>query len=174
MKDKFLPIGEVLRPQGINGLSKIRADMDAPQQMLQLPSVYRKDGSKFLVVTFEDPTVRDGFVFARLDGAATRNKAETLRGSMLFMSREDAPPLEEGRYYISDLIGRVVFDRNNVRLGVIREIMQPGANDILVIDTDRGEMLLPMLPHVLVSVDIDKETVIVDESVLDEVAVFGD
>ncbi|MDD2429060.1 MAG: ribosome maturation factor RimM [Eubacteriales bacterium] len=174
MKDSFLPIGEVLRPQGINGLSKIRADMDAAQQMLTLHAVYRKDGDTYVVVAFEDSAVREGFVFARLDGAASRDEAEKQRGVKLFMSRNDAPPLEEGRYYISDLIGCKVCNRNSTYLGTIREVLQPGANDVLVIDTDKGEMLLPMLPHVVLEVDIDSGIVTIDESILDEVAVFGD
>ena len=118
--------------------------------------------------------MREGFVFARLDGAASRDEAEKQRGVKLFMSRNDAPPLEEGRYYISDLIGCKVCNRNSTYLGTNREVMQPGANDVLVIDTDKGEMLLPMLPHVVLEVDIDSGIVTIDESILDEVAVFGD
>lgn len=173
LKD-YLPIGEVLKPQGLLGLVKIRADMDSPDLMTELKTVYRLVDGIFLPLKTENAVVREGFVYMNLDGATSRDDAEKQRGLILYMARKDAPANEEGRYYIVDLIGCTVFDENDLEIGVVEEVLQPGSNDVYVVKTPEGELLLPALKHVILSVDIQKQKIIVQHERMNEVAVRGD
>ena len=77
-------------------------------------------------------------VIAKIDGVADRNSAEMLRGIELFINRDELPELKDGEYYQADLIGMRVI-RDGVLLGVVDNIQNYGAGDIL--ELDNGEML---------------------------------
>lgn len=174
MLSEYLRIGQVLRPQGIGGAVKVRPETDDAARFLRLKHVciQTKDVCKTVVV--EDISVRDRYVFLRLDGASSREEAEAQRGLPLFVLREEAVELPDGRYFISELIGCAVRGKSGEDLGAILEVLQPGANDVYVIATARGRMLLPAIARVVLKVDIPLQTVTIDETTLDEVAVFED
>ena len=90
---------------------------------------------------------------------------------MLYVDRAHARELGENETFICDLIGCKVLDLQGSELGVIKDVLQPGGNDVYVIKTPRGEMLLPALRHVIPIVDVERGVVIVDEKRLPEVAV---
>lgn len=174
MLSEYLIAGEVLKPQGLDGLVKVRVDMDAPEMMLEINMLYTNESHGYQTLPVTAAQIREGYAFLRFEGINNREAAEILRGKVLYMKREEAPKLPEGRYYICDLIGCGIYTRDNKLIGTIREVMQPGANDVYVADTSRGEMLLPVLKHVIIDIDVIKRAVYVDEDKLDEVAVFGD
>lgn len=172
MLSAYILIGQVLRPQGVDGLVKVRPDTDIPERFLGLKSVYVKHGAEYEEISAADAAVRDGFVYIRLDHAADREKAEKQRDFMLYVDRAHARALAENEHFICDLIGCVAFDTKGRELGTMTDVMQPGANDVYVFRTPRGEMLVPALRSVVVSTDVENKKIIFDEKRLAEVAVF--
>ena len=105
MYSEYLLIGEVLKPQGVNGQVKVRPDTDDPARFRQLETVYLKQGERYAPCSIEKAETRaDGFVYCVLNGASSRDEAEKQRGWMLYVDRAHAVDLEEGRYFISDLL----------------------------------------------------------------------
>ena len=176
MYSEYLMIGEVLRPQGVRGQVKVRPDTDDPARFLALEQVYLKTENGFVPCPISQTEVRaDGFVYCVLADAADRNAAEAQRGWMLYIDRAHAVPLGEGQYFISDLIGCAVQDRQGNTLGAVRDVLQPGANDVYEIAlAGGGTMYLPVLPFVILHVDVRAGVITVDESRLPEVAVRED
>jgi len=87
--------------------------------------------------------VREGNTpVARFDGVADRSAAEALRGSLVEIDRSALPPLDEGEYYYSDLIGLAAFDRAEARVGTVVAVENYGAGDLLEIETDQGQRSL--------------------------------
>ena len=82
--------------------------------------------------------------------------------------------LDEDSTFICDLIGCVAYDKKGERIGKLREVLQPGANDVYIFDTARGEMLLPALRRVVLEVDVQNARMVLDEDVLPELAVYPD
>lgn len=171
MLNPYLLIGEVLRPQGIKGLVKVRPDTDDPNRFLSLSHVFVQGKDGYLETPVEDVSVREDGVYLRLSGAQDRNAAEKQRGTMLYIDRANARPLDEDETFICDLIGCAVVDSRGNTLGKVTDVLQPGGNDVYVIQTPRGEMLLPALKFVIPQVDAANGTVTVDETRLKEVAV---
>lgn len=171
MLSEYLLIGEVLRPQGIKGLVKLRPHTDDPERFIDLSQIYVKTANQYQAVPVEEISVREDGVYLRLNGARDRNEAEKQRGLMLYIDRAHARPLAENETFICDLIGCAVADRQGNRLGTIKDVLQPGGNDVYVIDTPKGEMLLPALKFVVPAVDPANGLVTVDETRLPEVAV---
>lgn len=171
MLSSHLLIGQVLRPQGVKGQVKVRPETDCPERFAALERVYLQRDGGFFPVSVEDVSVREDGVYLRLDGAQDRDAAEKQRNWMLYVNRENARPLEENEAFICDLIGCRVLDRAGNELGVVRDILQPGGNDVYVIKTPKGEMLLPALRFVIPQVCPEEGYILVDESTLPQVAV---
>ena len=176
MYSEYLLIGEVLKPQGVNGQVKVRPDTDDPARFRQLETVYLKRGDHYAPCSIEKAEARaDGFVYCVLNGASSRDEAEKQRGWMLYVDRAHAVDLEEGRYFISDLLGCRVQDRQGNALGTVEDVLQPGANDVYQIKRPGGGRLyLPVLPFVILDVRIMEGIIVVDGERLPEVAVFED
>ncbi len=93
----------------------------------------------------------------------SREEAASYLGKALFIKKQDLPKLEN-EYYWQDLIGLTVVNQQNVTLGNIVEMLETGANDVMVISNDKKEeLLIPyVFSHYIVSVDLDKKTMLVD------------
>ena len=171
MLSEYLLIGQVLRPQGIRGLVKVRPDTDDPGRYLELNTVYLQKGKEYIPVPVEEVSVRDDGVYLRLNGAQTRDEAEKQRDLLLYIDRAHAVALNENETFICDLIGCRAVDTKGNEIGKITDVMQPGGNDVYVIRTPKGEMLLPALKFVIPTVDAANGLIVIDETRLREVAV---
>jgi len=117
----------------------------------------------------------DGFAFLTLEGVTDRNQAELLRGTEVYVDREHAVELDEDENFICDLEGLEAYDTQGNPIGTLREVLTPNQIcDVYVFDTPRGEMMIPALRRVVKEVDLDEEKIILDETVLPEVAVWED
>ncbi len=171
MLSEYLLIGQVLKPQGIKGLVKVRPDTDDPSRFLALKYVYIMQGESYVKVPVDEVSVREEAVCLRLNGVQDRDLAEKQRDTMLYIDRQNAVELAENETFICDLIGCEVRDRQGNVLGKIRDVLQPGGNDVYVVKCKQGEMLLPALLHIVIDVQTEQGFVTVDESRLHEVAV---
>ncbi len=172
MLSAYLLIGQVLRPQGVRGQVRVRPDTDDPGRFDELEYVYiqEKNGA-YKRISVDEVSVREDAVYLRLNGATTREAAEAQRNWMLYVDRAHARELAENETFICDLIGCKAVDTQGNELGTVTDVLQPGGNDVYVIKTPRGEMLLPALMHVVPQVDTKNEKIVIDEKRLAEVAV---
>jgi 16S rRNA processing protein RimM len=174
MLSEHLMIGTVVKAQGIKGLVKIKPETDDPGRFLAMTTVLVLKDGKYGTVTIEDVDVREGFVYCHMDHAASRDAADLQRGWQLFVSREDAVVLPEDRHFVTDLLGCLVYSKQGEQVGELMEVLQPGANDVYVINTGSGRILLPALKRVVLSIDILSKRIVVDTSLFEEVAVIED
>lgn len=174
MLARYLLVGHITKPHGIEGMVRIKPETDDPERFLDLNTVYRLEGGKYLPLRIENVSVRDGMVFACVAGASSRNEAEAQRDMALYVSREDAVTLPEDRYFIADLIGCQLEDREGKPLGELIEVLQPGSADVYVVRTVAGRMMLPALKKIVLQVRVDEKRIIIDESLLPEVALIED
>lgn len=160
MKKKFLEVGKIVGTHGVRGMVRIQPWCDSAEFFCTLKSLYlAEDGSDKLSVNNSRP--HGNVVIAAIKGIDSIEQAETLRNKVLYMDRRDAK-LEEGQYFITDLIGCEVFDADTERLfGKISDVSQTGANDVWHINKDGKEYLIPCIDEVVISVDIDAEKIII-------------
>lgn len=171
----YLAVGQVLRPQGLQGEVKLRPDTDDPARFLGFDVLYQKTPSGcFAPVNVRNVSIRKGFVYLTLDGDASLGQAESRRGLILYIDRAHAAPLKAHENYIADMIGCQLIDTQNRIIGRLKEILQPGSNDVYVVATPEGDLLIPALRHVILDVDTQTKRITVDEARLSEVAVLAD
>lgn len=174
MMTEHLMIGTVVKAQGIKGLVKIKPETDNPERFLALTTVLVLKDDNYQTVTIDDVDVREGFVYCHMDHATSRDTADLQRGWQLFVSRADAVVLPEDRHFVTDLLGCRVYSKQGELVGELQEVLQPGANDVYVIKTGSGRILLPALKRVVLSIDILSKHIVVDTSLFEEVAVIED
>lgn len=170
---EYVKIGFVLKPQGVRGEIKVEPLTDNPDRFYDLDKVMCQGKQIKQSYIVESCAVRMGSVYLKLQGIHDRTAAEALRGSYLCVSKEHAIELPEGHHFIFDLIGCEIIDTMGQRLGILKEILQNGAADVYVIKGERG-CLLPALRRLIVSEDIESKQIIVDATVLSEVAVWDE
>ena len=100
-------------------------------------------------------------ILLSLQGIESRNSAETLIGSELFIKRANLPELEDGSYYWFDIIGLSVFTTDDQYIGLVESIIPTGSNDVFVVrDPNKkkdNETLIPALESVVLEIDFKQK-----------------
>ena len=154
---KYLEIGQIVNTFGIKGMVKIKPFTDDINRFDRLKKIYisNKNGKKEYQI--QEIKYHKNMVLMKLEGIDTPEQADLLRQSYLLVDREDEEPLEEGVYYIVDLLGLEVYTDDNKLLGKVEDIFNTGSNDIYVVKDEMGkQILLPGIPDVLKNVDLEK------------------
>ncbi len=101
-------------------------------------------------------------VIIKLKGIDDINDIEKYKGADIFVTRENAQPLEEDEYYIADILGADVFSDEGEKLGVLKECLQTGANDVYVVTMNNGkEALFPVIKECVLDIDTENKKVVV-------------
>ena len=154
---KYLEIGQIVNTFGIKGMVKIKPFTDDINRFDRLKKVYisNKNGKKEYQI--QEIKYHKNMVLMKLEGVDTPEQADLLRQSYLLVDRADEEPLEEGVYYVVDLLGLEVYTDDNKLLGKVDDIFNTGSNDIYVVKDEMGkQILLPGIPDVLKNVDLEK------------------
>ena len=156
-------VGVVAKAHGLRGEVVVEALSDAPGRF--------DPGSEFVALAANGTTrplvVRESRphqdrLLVRFDGFTTREEAEAIHGAELTIGRDQVAPLPEGRYYRFELEGLRVAAKNGAHLGVVTAVFGTGANDVIAVKGAGGEILIPLLPEVILSVDVAGGSMVVD------------
>lgn len=157
MKKDFLEVGKIVGTHGIKGMVRIQAWADDGDFLLNFNRFYLDKGKTEIKVN--KISVHKQVVIALLSNTDSIEAAEKLRGKILYINRNDVD-LEDGRYFVDELIGCKVFDADTKEpLGVITDVSKTGANDVWHILKDNKEYLMPSIEDVVGEVDIENERV---------------
>jgi len=104
--------------------------------------------------------VHSGTVVAKLDGIETREQALALKGSTVSVAREALPEAEEGHYYLADLVGLEVVNEQGERLGLVRQWITNGAQDVMEVAGERT-YLIPWVAAIVKEVNVAARRVVV-------------
>lgn len=152
-------IGKVGAPHGIRGELKIYSLSDFPDRFSLLKSVYVGDE----LLTVKSVRYQNSVVLMSFAEYDNRETAATLTNKMLSVKREDAMPLEEGQYYVGDIVGLEVFDEEGVSLGFVKDILKTGSNDVYVVakKKEAKQLLVPALKSVVLKISVDEGKMLV-------------
>ena len=159
---KYLEIGQIVNTFGIKGMVKIKPFTDDINRFDRLKKIYisNKNGKKEYQI--QEIKYHKNMVLMKLEGVDTPEQADLLRQSYLLVDRADEEPLEEGVYYIVDLLGLEVYTDDNKLLGKVDDIFNTGSNDIYVVKNKEGkQILLPAIEDVIKQVDLENKKIIV-------------
>lgn len=156
--DDALVVGLILGPHGVRGEVRIDPRTDVPGRFA-VGAVLQCDDVGPLTVAAVRGEVAKPIV--RFQGYDTREAAESLRKRFLRVARTESRRATVGAYLWADLLGVQVETPQGVALGVVRDLLRAGENDVLVIADEAGrERLLPMLESVVKVVDVDNGRIV--------------
>lgn len=160
MRKEFIESGKIVGTHGIRGMVRIQPWCDSCEFLCNFKKLYINAlGTECINITSAKP--HGNVVIAAIKGIDTIEKAEALRGKVVYINRKDAN-LEDDRYFIQDIIGCKVFDADtNKLLGEISDVSATGANDVWHIKNGDKEYLIPCIDEVVISVDIDSDKVVI-------------
>ena len=155
-------VGRVVRPHGLKGEVVVRRFGEGEEVLARGAELTCRRGDHEFTLTVSEsrPHKRDWLVTFKDMG--DRNEAEALTGAELFVDAEALPPLPEGMFYNYQLIGLKVVTARGENLGRVEDIVETGARDVIVVQGDRGEVLLPSIPQVIRLVDLEAGVVEVE------------
>lgn len=158
MNQEYFQIGSITTTHGLKGEVKVYPTTDDPQRFKKLKQVLLEDKNGFKELNVKSVKFFKNMVIVGFNEFTDINQVESLRGKKLFVSRENAIKLKKDEYYIPDLIGIKVIDDNDTQLGILKDVLTTGANDVYVVETDAGkEILLPAIKECILSVDTENE-----------------
>ncbi|MDR1069662.1 MAG: ribosome maturation factor RimM [Gracilibacteraceae bacterium] len=163
-EEETVLIGQVLKPQGLNGELKVYPLTDDPRRFLALGEVrLRGAGTETEVLPVRQARISGGgkMVYLTLAGIDSPETAAQYRGFEVRVPRAQAAPLAPGRWYYYELEGMDVFD-GGVWLGKLERILETGANDVYIVRGEAGEICVPALKTVVRRVDVPGRRMDVD------------
>ena len=151
---RFLECGKIVTTHGLRGEVKVQPWCDSPEELAEWETLYLDKGDT--EVTVERARVQKNMVILKLAGVDRVEDAQLLRGRILYLDRT-MEELEEGVYYIQDLLGIEVRDADTGTLyGELVDVTETGANDVYHIRFADGKVrLIPAIPQVVISVDVE-------------------
>lgn len=159
---QYLEIGQIVNKFGIKGMVKVKPFTENVSRFDKLDKIYieRKNCKKEYEI--EEVKYHKNMVLIKFKGINTPEEANLLRESYLIVNREDEEPLEEGTYYIVDMIGLEVYTEEGELLGKLEDIFNTGSNDIYVVKNELGkQLLLPAISEVIKQIDMENKKIIV-------------
>ena len=154
--EQMLRVGVITSTHGVRGEVKVFPTTDDAKRFKTLKKVIL-DGREPLELSIEQVKFFKNMVILKFKGYDNINDIEKYRGRGLFIPREEGQHLEEGEYYIADLIGMQVETEDGKPFGVLKDVMETGANDVYLIDTpEYGEVLLPAIRECILEVQVEE------------------
>jgi 16S rRNA processing protein RimM len=160
---RYLTVGRITRPHGVRGEVRVEPHTDLPERFGWLHRVYIGDGDP-VPMTVERARLHQGIVILKLGGCDSREDAEGLRGRWVLVPVGEAIPLQEGELFLYQLVDMDVVTVEGERLGTVEDVLQTGANDVLVVRTcgePPRQVLLPDIPDVVLDVDVEAGRIVV-------------
>lgn len=161
--NSYLELGQIVNVKGLKGEVKVNPFTKNIDRFEELKTVLIKFKNENKEFEIEKVGYHKNQVILKFKGINTIEEAEKLRNSYILINRNDLEPLEEGVYYITDLLGLEVYTEDGTLLGKVDDIYNTGSNDIYVVKDDLGKQkLLPGIPEVLKNVDLEHGKIIVN------------
>jgi 16S rRNA processing protein RimM len=160
----YMAVGQIVGAHGLYGELKVEAYSDFPDRFAPGVTLFLGEDLEPVQVTSMRPHKSN--LLVRLEEVGDRNEAEDVRGLWFYVPEAEAAALEEGQYWIHDIIGLQVVTVDGVQIGKITDVMATGANDVYVVHPPTAinqgrDVLLPAIADVVERVDLEKGVMVI-------------
>ena len=159
--EPFLQVGVITNTHGIAGEVKVFPTTDDPKRFKKLKEVILEPEGENMVLHITGVKFSKNMVILKFAEYSDINQVQKFRQKGLYVTRDNALKLGPDEYYIADLIGVEVVSDTGEALGLLKDVIQTGANDVYVVDYQGRELLLPAIHECILKVDIEKRSMLV-------------
>jgi 16S rRNA processing protein RimM len=152
-RDRVL-LGEIGAAQGLRGEVRLRSYTEDPAAITRYGPLHDEEGRAFEIESVHGTPQA---LIARIKGITTREAAEALARTKLYVERARLPERQEEEWYHADLIGLAAVDRGGEKIGVVVAVQNFGAGDLIEVKPDKGEatVLVPFTRESVPEVDVE-------------------
>lgn len=156
----YYRIAYIANTLGIRGELKVLLISNVPDRFDGLEDCYIDTGKERLPVQVErHRPYRKNCVAIKLKGYDDIRSVEPFKGSYLVVDRANLAKLEEGHFFVFDIIGCKVLTTDGEAIGEVEDVLSSGANDLYVVKREKGEVLIPAVKEMVKDIDIAKKTI---------------
>ena len=154
--EEMLRVGVITTTHGVHGEVKVYPTTDDAERFLELEEIWLDTGKERLPLKIQNVKFFKNMVILKFEGYDDINAVQAWRQKDLLVTREQAVELQEDEYFIGDLIGLHVEDEEGNALGVLRDVLETGANDVyLVSRPGEKDLMLPAIKDCIREVDLE-------------------
>ncbi|QTS83992.1 ribosome maturation factor RimM [Coxiella endosymbiont of Amblyomma nuttalli] len=160
--NKKIIMGRFAKPHGVCGFVKVVSFFNPIEALLNYKIWQIQHQNRWKMLTMQSGKVYGPFLIVKLKGVENPETVKYYTNNLIAIERETLPPLEEGEYYWSDLIGLRVISVNGLNLGTIVSLIETISNDVLIVKNKDREQMIPYISQVVRSVNIEANNIVVD------------
>lgn len=154
--EDLLQVGVITSTHGVRGEVKVFPTTDDVRRFKKLKEAILDTGKEQLNVEIESVKFFKQFAILKFKGFDNMNDVERFRQKSLYVTRKNAVRLSRNEYFVADLIDINVYDENEQELGVLKDVISTGANDVYEIKMmDGRDLLLPAIKQCILDVDVE-------------------
>ncbi len=158
----YFDIGQVVNTQGVRGEIKVIPYTDEPRRFSKLKEIVIYLNNNFYNYKIENVRYHKQFIILKLNGIDTMDLAHSLRGGVIKIPENLALPLGTDEYYIRDIYDLTVVTEDGENLGIIKDIIETGSNDVYVVKKENTkDLLIPAIKQCILNIDINSKTMTV-------------
>jgi len=161
-KPKYLIVGRVGSAHGVKGENKIISFTDPPTNILNYLPWQLSIKGQLRQASLEKKRHDHHHIIVQFSNCTNRDQAQLLTGADILIEREHLKPLKKGEFYQTDLIGLQVNTVSGDSIGIVKDIMETGANDVLVVTGEKRCLIPYILESVIKEIDLEKQIILVD------------
>lgn len=155
--EDLLQVGVITTTHGVRGEVKVFPTTDSAERFQDLDYVILDAGKEQIRLEIQGVKFFKNLAILKFKGIDNINDIEKYKGKGLWIPREEAQPLGENEYYVADLQGLQVYLEDGTLFGILKDVMETGANDVYVVTTEDGkEVLLPAIKECIREVNIEE------------------
>ena len=168
--EDLLKVGVITSTHGVRGEVKVFPTTDDVNRFKKLKQVKLFTGKEYLPLEIESVKFFKNMVILKFKGLNLIEDVEKYRQKDLYVERKDAVKLKKDEYFIADLIGVQVFGEDGALIGMLKDVITTGANDVYTVEIAEGnnlgvpagtEVLLPAIKQCILEVDVEASKMVV-------------
>lgn len=155
--EQLFQVGIISSTHGVRGEVKVFPTTDDKNRFKKLKEVLLDTGKEKITLQIEGVKFFKQFVILKFKGYDNINDIMQYKGKSLLVTRENAVKLKKNEYFIADLIGLKVTNEDGSFQGVLKDVLETGANDVYIVSNEAGkEVLIPAIKECILAVDIEQ------------------
>jgi 16S rRNA processing protein RimM len=160
---KWFNVGKIVNTHGIKGEVRVISKTDFAEERYKKGNklfIFMNEHAEPVEVTVKTHRVHKSFDLLTFDEYDNINQVEKFKGAMIKIPENQLSELDEGEYYFHEIIGCKVITENGEEIGIVKEILTPGANDVWVVKRKKGQdVLIPYIEDVVKNVDVEEKII---------------
>jgi 16S rRNA processing protein RimM len=161
----YLHVGKIVNTQGLRGEVRVISQTDFPSERYKIGNqlvLFRKQKEP-VVLRVKSYRKHKSFDVLSFERHPSINDVEKYRDGILKVSVDDLQSLSENEFYYHEIIGLEVLTVDGEKIGKVKEILSPGANDVWIVQReDKKDVLIPYIEPVVKKVDLINRIVIIE------------